>query len=190
MNENTLTARQAEILELIRGYIEEEGCPPTRAEIAATLGFRSANAAEDHLRALERKGYIEMIPGSSRGIRLLEEQEYGLPVVGRVAAGEPILAEQNIEDYCPLEGGAFHPRADYMLRVHGDSMQDIGIHDGDLLAATANAVLFFELFEQLRGTLDVCEQDGERTRWQVPLVFVGDRSIGHNTPPERIIAGL
>ena len=134
MNENTLTARQAEILELIRGYIEEEGCPPTRAEIAATLGFRSANAAEDHLRALERKGYIEMIPGSSRGIRLLEEQEYGLPVVGRVAAGEPILAEQNIEDYCPLEGDAFHPRADYMLRVHGDSMQDIGIHDGDLLA--------------------------------------------------------
>ena len=134
MNENTLTARQAEILELIRSYIEEEGCPPTRAEIAATLGFRSANAAEDHLRALERKGYIEMIPGSSRGIRLLEEQEYGLPVVGRVAAGEPILAEQNIEDYCPLEGDAFHPRADYMLRVHGDSMQDIGIHDGDLLA--------------------------------------------------------
>ena len=136
MNENTLTARQAEILELIRGYIEEEGCPPTRAEIAATLGFRSANAAEDHLRALERKGYIEMIPGSSRGIRLLDEEEedYGLPVVGRVAAGAPILAEQNIEDYCPLEGDAFHPRADYLLRVHGDSMQDIGIHDGDLLA--------------------------------------------------------
>jgi repressor LexA len=136
MNETTLTARQAEILELIRSFIEEEGCPPTRAEIAATLGFRSANAAEDHLRALERKGYIEMIPGSSRGIRLLgeEEEEYGLPVVGRVAAGEPILAEQNIEDYCPLEGDAFHPRADYLLRVHGDSMQDIGIHDGDLLA--------------------------------------------------------
>ncbi len=136
MNDDTLTARQAEILELISDYIEEEGCPPTRAEIAATLGFRSANAAEDHLRALERKGYIEMIPGSSRGIRLLveEEEEYGLPVVGRVAAGEPILAEQNIEDYCPLEGNAFHPRADYLLRVHGDSMQDIGIHDGDLLA--------------------------------------------------------
>jgi repressor LexA len=136
MNENTLTARQAEILELIRSYIEEEGCPPTRAEIAATLGFRSANAAEDHLRALQRKGYIEMIPGSSRGIRLLDEEaeEYGLPVVGRVAAGEPILAEQNIEDYCPLEGDAFHPRADYLLRVRGDSMQDIGIHDGDLLA--------------------------------------------------------
>lgn len=132
---DTLTARQAEILELIRSYIDEEGCPPTRAEIAETLGFRSPNAAEDHLRALERKGAIEMIPGSSRGIRLLDAgEEYGLPVIGRVAAGEPILAEQNIEDYCPLEPDTFHPRADYLLRVKGDSMQDIGIHDGDLLA--------------------------------------------------------
>ena len=135
MPNDTLTARQAEILELIRSYIAEEGWPPTRAEIAESLGFRSANAAEDHLRALERKGVIEMIPGSSRGIRLLDEYEdYGLPVVGRVAAGEPVLAEQNIEDYCPLEGNAFHPRADYLLRVRGDSMLDIGIHDGDLLA--------------------------------------------------------
>ena len=135
MSSDVLTARQAEILELIRSYIAEEGCPPTRAEIADTLGFRSPNAAEDHLRALQRKGYIEIIPGSSRGIRLLlEEEEYGLPVVGRVAAGEPILAEQNIEDYCQLEADTFHPRADYLLRVKGDSMRDIGIHDGDLLA--------------------------------------------------------
>jgi repressor LexA len=135
MTQDTLTARQAEILALIRSYIAEEGCPPTRAEIAATLGFRSPNAAEDHLRALERKGAIEMIPGSSRGIRLLDEAvEYGLPVVGRVAAGEPILAEQNIEDYCQIEADTFHPRADYLLRVKGDSMKDIGIHDGDLLA--------------------------------------------------------
>ena len=135
MPNDTLTARQAEILELIRSYIAEEGCPPTRAEIADSLGFRSPNAAEDHLRALERKGAIEMIPGSSRGIRLLDEdEEYGLPVVGRVAAGEPILAEQNIEDYCQIEADTFHPRADYLLRVKGDSMQDIGIHDGDLLA--------------------------------------------------------
>jgi len=135
MNNATLTARQAEILDLIRDFIEVEGCPPTRAEIAETLGFRSANAAEDHLRALERKGYIEIIAGSSRGIRLLDElEEYGLPVVGQVAAGEPILAEENIEDYCPIEGEAFYPRADYLLRVRGDSMQDIGIHDGDLLA--------------------------------------------------------
>jgi repressor LexA len=135
MSIDTLTARQAEILELIRSYIDEEGCPPTRAEIAGTLGFRSPNAAEDHLRALERKGVIEIIPGSSRGIRLLDEgEDYGLPVVGQVAAGEPILAEQNIEDYCQLDADTFHPRADYLLRVKGDSMRDIGIRDGDLLA--------------------------------------------------------
>ena len=142
MAHDTLTARQAEILELIRRFIAEEGCPPTRAEIAETLGFRSPNAAEDHLRALERKGAIEILAGSSRGIRLLDEEEvYGLPVVGRVAAGEPILAEQNIEDYCQIEGDTFHPRADYLLRVKGDSMKDIGIHDGDLLAVhhTAHA---------------------------------------------------
>ena len=135
MSKNALTARQAEILELIRSYIEEEGCPPTRAEIADALGFRSPNAAEDHLRALERKEVIELVPGSSRGIRLLgEDEDYGLPIIGRVAAGEPILAEQNIEDYCQLEPDTFHPRADYLLRVRGDSMRDIGIHDGDLLA--------------------------------------------------------
>lgn len=138
MTKDILTARQAEILELIRNSIEDEGCPPTRAEIAQTLGFRSHNAAEDHLRALERKGVIELIPGSSRGIRLIEddlnEEEYGLPIVGQVAAGEPILAEQNIEDYCPIEGDLFHPRADYFLRVKGDSMRDVGILDQDLLA--------------------------------------------------------
>jgi len=133
MTQDTLTARQAEILELIRSYISDEGCPPTRAEIATSLGFRSANAAEDHLRALARKGFIELVPGSSRGIRLVDE-EYGLPVVGRVAAGEPVLAEQNIEDYCKIDADSFHPRADYLLRVTGDSMKDIGILDGDLLA--------------------------------------------------------
>jgi repressor LexA len=133
MIHETLTKRQAEILDLIRSYVAEEGCPPTRAEIAASLGFRSANAAEDHLRALERKGVIDLVSGTSRGIRLVED-EAGLPVVGRVAAGEPILAEQNIEDYCQLDPGTFHPRADYLLRVRGDSMRDIGIQDGDLLA--------------------------------------------------------
>jgi len=138
MPQDTLTARQAEILELIRGYVAEEGCPPTRAEIADTLGFRSPNAAEDHLRALERKGYIELVPGASRGIRLLEE-DYGLPVVGRVAAGEPILAEQNIEDYCQVEPDTFRPGADFLLRVRGDSMRDIGILDGDLLAVHRTA---------------------------------------------------
>ncbi|NNG12579.1 MAG: transcriptional repressor LexA [Halobacteria archaeon] len=133
MARDTLTARQAEILELIRHHIAHAGCPPTRAEIANALGFRSPNAAEDHLRALERKGVIELVSGASRGIRLMEEDP-GLPVVGRVAAGEPVLAEQHIEDYCQIEAGLFHPRADYLLQVHGDSMKDIGIMDGDLLA--------------------------------------------------------
>jgi repressor LexA len=133
MPKDTLTARQSEILDLIRGYIADEGCPPTRAEIAGILGFRSPNAAEDHLRALQRKGYIEIVAGSSRGIRLVDE-DFGLPVVGRVAAGEPILAEQHIEDHQQLEPDLFHPRADYLLRVHGDSMKDAGILDNDLLA--------------------------------------------------------
>ena len=129
-----LTPRQAEILELIRQYINETGYPPTRADIAQELGFRSPNAAEEHLKALARKGAIEMIPGTSRGIRLPESMEQGLPLVGRVAAGNPILAEENIEDRIDLPAGFFQPRADYLLRVRGDSMIDAGIYDGDLLA--------------------------------------------------------
>jgi repressor LexA len=128
-----LTARQQQIFDLIKENLEETGYPPTRAEIAQTLGFRSANAAEDHLRALARKGVIEMIPGASRGIRVVE-QFNGIPIVGRVAAGEPILAEQNIEDYQEMPSGSFHPHADYFLRVQGQSMVDVGIMDGDLLA--------------------------------------------------------
>lgn len=130
----TLTARQAEILELIKQYISDTGYPPTRADIAQELGFRSPNAAEEHLKALARKGAIEMIPGTSRGIRLPESAEQGIPVVGRVAAGNPILAEENIEDRIDLPAGFFQPHADYLLRVRGDSMIDAGIFDGDLLA--------------------------------------------------------
>ena len=133
MARGLLTSRQSEVLELIRACISAQGCPPTRAEIARRLGFRSANAAEDHLRALARKGFIELVPGSSRGIRLIDPAG-GLPVVGRVAAGEPILAEQNIEEYCPVDPRVFRPRADYLLRVRGDSMKGAGILDGDLLA--------------------------------------------------------
>ena len=129
-----LTARQAQILELIRQYIGETGYPPTRAEIAKELGFKSANAAEEHLKALARKGAIEMIPGTSRGIRVPELADQGLPIVGRVAAGDPILAEENIEDRIDLPAGFFQPQADYLLRVRGDSMIDAGILDGDLLA--------------------------------------------------------
>ncbi|MCK9503594.1 MAG: transcriptional repressor LexA [Porticoccaceae bacterium] len=128
-----LTARQTQILALIEQCIEETGYPPTRAEIAATLGFKSANAAEDHLRALEKKGAIEMVPGASRGIRLAAKHQ-GIPLIGRVAAGNPILAEENIEDYINVPHNLFHPEADYLLRVRGDSMKDAGILNNDLLA--------------------------------------------------------
>lgn len=130
-----LTARQAQVLELIKVNISETGYPPTRAEIAKSLGFKSANAAEEHLRALARKGAIEMVPGASRGIRLPEDkQSAGIPIVGRVAAGSPILAEEHISDYCAIPSEFFSPSADYFLEVHGESMINVGIHDGDLLA--------------------------------------------------------
>ncbi|QSP94419.1 repressor LexA [Marinobacter salinisoli] len=130
-----LTARQSQVLDIIRRYLDETGYPPTRAEIAAELGFRSANAAEEHLRALARKGAIEMVPGASRGIRLPEaEADLGLPVIGQVAAGSPILAQEHIEDHVTLQPSFFSPSADYLLRVRGMSMKDIGILDGDLLA--------------------------------------------------------
>lgn len=128
-----LTERQHQILELIREHLADTGFPPTRAEIADILGFRSANAAEDHLRALARKGVIELLPGTSRGIRIVDG-EAGLPVVGRVAAGNPILAEQNIERRYELDPTLFRPRAHYLLKVRGLSMRDAGILDGDLLA--------------------------------------------------------
>lgn len=129
---NELTPRQAEILRLIREFVETTGFPPTRAEIARALGFRSVNAAEEHLKALARKGVIELLPGASRGIRL--KQGPGMPVIGRVAAGSPILAEQHIEGRYQLDPALFRPRADYLLRVQGMSMREAGILDGDLLA--------------------------------------------------------
>jgi repressor LexA len=127
-----LTRRQAEILELIRSHLEETGFPPTRAEIAVHFGFSSPNVAEDHLRALERKGAIEILPGASRGLRILQAD--GLPVVGRVAAGAPMLSEQHIDARYRIDPGLFKPRAHYFLRVRGLSMRDAGIFDGDLLA--------------------------------------------------------
>lgn len=128
-----LTPRQEKVLQLIKSYAEETGYPPTRAEIARILGYKSANAAEEHIKALARKGAIEVIPGASRGIKLIEPQQ-GLPLIGRVAAGSPILAQEHIEDYCQLPHNFFSPSADYLLRVHGLSMKDAGILDGDLLA--------------------------------------------------------
>ena len=133
-----LTSRQQQVLDLVRRHINETGYPPTRADIARELGFKSANAAEEHLKALARKGAIEMIAGASRGIRLPESA--GIPIVGRVAAGDPVLAEQNIEDYCDLPPTFFKPSADYFLRVKGDSMMEVGILDGDLLAVHSTPV--------------------------------------------------
>jgi repressor LexA len=127
-----ITSRQQEIFDLIQMVIEETGMPPTRAEIADSLGFKSANAAEEHLRALARKGMITLLPGAARGIRITDPP--GLPVVGRVAAGSPILAEQHLEGRVRLDPRIFHPKPDYLLRVRGMSMRDAGIVDGDLVA--------------------------------------------------------
>ncbi|MDO4430495.1 MAG: transcriptional repressor LexA [Lonepinella koalarum] len=138
LNRN-LTARQQEVYECIKRHIDTTGVPPTRAEISKELGFKSPNAAEEHLRALARKGAIEMSAGMSRGIRLLlesdnEDELEGLPLIGRVAAGEPILAEQNVESTYRVDANMFKPQADFLLKVYGQSMKDIGILDGDLLA--------------------------------------------------------
>ncbi|HWP18894.1 MAG TPA: transcriptional repressor LexA [Burkholderiaceae bacterium] len=149
-----LTARQQQVLELIQSAIERTGAPPTRAEIAAELGFRSANAAEEHLQALARKGVIELVGGTSRGIRLKSDTlrslhesrikqfslplpslaQLALPLVGRVAAGSPILAQEHIDQTLHVEASLFQRRPDYLLKVRGMSMRDAGILDGDLLA--------------------------------------------------------
>ncbi|MBR7888543.1 transcriptional repressor LexA [Marinomonas sp. A79] len=136
-----LTKRQSDVLETIREFINETGFPPTRAEIARRLGFKSPNAAEEHLKALCKKGAIEMLSGASRGIRLVEpvneeapKQDLGLPVIGKVAAGYPILAQENIASHVSIPDNMFSPKADYFLSVSGTSMKDVGIMEGDLLA--------------------------------------------------------
>ncbi|MGV6818560.1 MAG: transcriptional repressor LexA [Thiotrichales bacterium] len=162
-----LTFRQAEILALIRKMLETSGIPPTRAEIAAHFGFRSTYAAEKHLQALARKGAIELLEGASRGIRLPANDvaaEVGLAVIGRVAAGAPILAEESIEDYLEIDPRLFQPRADYLLRVCGMSMKDAGIFDGDLLAVAKSATAE-------NGQIVVARLEGEVTvkrfkRWR------------------------
>ena len=147
-----LTARQEQILNLIKDAIENTGFPPTRAEIANELGFKSANAAEEHLQALARKGAIEISPGTSRGIRLIGTAAsasadmlpskvpaallLSLPLIGRVAAGSPILAQENLEASYSVDPSMFSARPDYLLKVRGESMRDAGIMDGDLLAVT------------------------------------------------------
>ena len=137
MTDRPLTPRQQEILQLIRDAVAATGLPPTRAEICQAFGFASPNAAEDHLRALARKGVIELSEGIARGIRLTEP--LGLPLIGRVAAGRPILAEQHIQNRYQIDPALFKPQADYLLKVRGMSMRDAGILDGDLLAVHRTA---------------------------------------------------
>lgn len=149
-----LTARQQQILDLIQSAIASTGAPPTRAEIATELGFKSANAAEEHLQALARKGVIELVSGTSRGIRIKSEalrsinesrnkqyalsspsrSQFALPLIGRVAAGSPILAQEHVDQTYYLENSLFQHKPDYLLKVRGMSMRDAGIMDGDLLA--------------------------------------------------------
>ena len=129
-----LTMKQQQILEYIKDHLNLTGFPPTRSDIANEMGYKSPNAAEDHLRALARKGAIEIIPGTSRGIRLPINEQLGLPIIGQVAAGFPILAEESIAGYSEVPSSFFTPSADYLLTVKGSSMIDIGIFEDDLLA--------------------------------------------------------
>lgn len=168
-----LTSRQSEVLSFIREFLEETGMPPTRAEIATKLGFRSPNAAEEHLRALQRKGAIELIPGASRGIQLKDvlKEQIGLPLVGKVAAGNPILAAEHIEDHLRIDPSMFNPVAHYLLRVEGMSMKDAGILDGDLVAVhrTPNVrsrqIIVARLEDEV--TVKRYRQEG-RTVWLLP----------------------
>lgn len=128
-----LTERQQEILDLIKSNLEDNGLPPTRADIARTLGFKSPNAAEQHLRAIEKKGFISILAGASRGIILNTEEDLGIPVIGLVAAGGPILAQENIEKRIPQAQNILSNKIDYYLRVKGDSMVDVGIYENDLI---------------------------------------------------------
>jgi repressor LexA len=131
-----LTPRQLQILNMIQEFMSEYGMPPTRAEIARQLGFKSSNAAEEHLRALQKKGVLELVPGTSRGIQLKDSlrEQLGLPLIGKVAAGRPILSEEHIETHYRIDQALFNPKPHYLLRVEGMSMKNVGILDGDLVA--------------------------------------------------------
>jgi repressor LexA len=200
-----LTARQQQILELIQTAIARSGAPPTRAEIAAELGFRSANAAEEHLQALARKGVIELVSGTSRGIRLRSDAlrtlnesrikqfsqpmqnmaRFALPLIGRVAAGTPILAQEHVEKTYYLESSLFEQRPDYLLKVCGMSMRDVGIMDGDLLAvkqakeAQNGQIVVARLGDEVtvkrfRRTNDLIELMPENAAFQVITVKPGE----------------
>lgn len=167
-----LTSRQEQILDYIKEYLQQTGFPPTRSDIAQEMGFKSPNAAEDHLRALARKGAIEMIPGTSRGIRLPINEQLGLPIIGQVAAGSPILAEESIANYCDIPPDLFTPSADYLLNVKGTSMIDIGIHEDDLLAVhkTSYAVNGDIVVARIEGEVTVKRFETSRSKHKIHLV--------------------
>jgi repressor LexA len=179
-----LTPRQQEIYDFIRRGIEKSNVPPTRAEICAAFGFSSLNAAEQHLRALAAKGAIEMIAGASRGIRLTQmavAESIGLPLIGRVAAGSPILAVENVERRVEVDPAIFKPRADYLLKVRGQSMRDAGILDGDLIAVSRK-------HEAKNGEIVVARLGEEVTvkRLDMPLNTANIRLLPHNPDFEPI----
>ncbi len=200
-----LTARQQQILDLIQSAIARTGAPPTRAEIASELGFKSANAAEEHLQALARKGMIELVSGTSRGIRLKSDTlralnesrikqyslplpglaQLALPLVGRVAAGSPILAQEHVDQTYYVESSLFQRRPDYLLKVRGMSMRDIGIMDGDLLAvqmakdAKNGQIVVARLGEEvtvkrLRRNKNVIELHAENPEFKTIVVEPGE----------------
>jgi repressor LexA len=186
MSEIKLTKAQTRVLDVIQQSIRDEGRPPTRAEIADALGFRSINAAESHLRALERRGAIRLQGGASRGIQCLvplddeDHDEPGLPVIGKVAAGVPIDSVAHIEKVVPVRSELFSPAPDYLLRVQGDSMIDIGIFDGDLLAVRKSDIA-------RHGDVVVARVNGEVTVKRLDRSPKGVRLLAENQNYEPIV---
>lgn len=172
-----LTRKQLEVLAFIRRFMERDGLPPTRGEIAVGLGLRNRQGIDQHLRALEHKGAIELVPGISRGIRLREEasppQPSGLPLLGRIAAGAPILAASHIDEHVAVDASLFKPRADFLLRVRGDSMKDADILDRDLLAvhqtsqARSGQIVVARLVDENEATVKYYRRQGH-TVWLEP----------------------
>ena len=216
-----LTGRQRQILDLVRSAIERTGAPPTRAEIASELGFRSANSAEEHLQALARKGVIELVGGTSRGIRLRAETlkavnesrsaqyslpppvlaQLTLPLVGRVAAGSPILAQEHIDRTYLMEASMFAHRPDYLLKVRGMSMRDAGIIDGDLLAvqrateAKNGQIVVARLGDEVtvkrfRQNADTVELIPENPDFKTMVISTGADCSEHHFQLEGVVVGL
>jgi len=190
---DTLTARQSQVLDFIKEHIKEEGIAPTRSEIALAMGFRSKTAAVDHLKALQRKGFVHLHSERSRGIKVLveENEDEGLPIIGSVAAGVPIEAIENIEKRVPVPKNLFRDKPTYLLRVKGDSMTDAGILDGDLIAVQKTA-------KAREGQIVVARIDDEVTVKRLTIKKSGPVLMPENSaykpimlaPEELVIEGV